>query len=198
MIFFAAAALASVLGSSPAAVADGPALPGAVSRAYTEAQGALRQGDDGAAVELWKKARTLFDALPADQRYDRAVRDAAVRHELHLADAARARFDRIAPDDVQNAAEKQRLFLLLVGDPQALGGDAFAGAYRRVAELNPGLKGVHCQRADVIAKYHRWLALLPCPEGVVDEECEVLKAKAADEDVQWKDEVARATSMCRE
>jgi hypothetical protein len=174
------------------------ALPGPLARAYGQAQGALREGDDGAALEAWKKARGLYDALPADQRYDLALRDVVVRHELRLAESAKARFDRIAPSDAENIAEKSRLFVLLAGDPQALGSDGFAGAYRRVAALNPQLKGVHCQRAEIVAKFHRWLALLPCPEGIEDGECELLKARTAETDTSWRNEVARAQQQCRE
>jgi hypothetical protein len=179
-----------------AAAPEEDVLPSDVSRQFAAAHGALRSGDDEAAMLRWKKARAAFDALPAGIRIDPAVRDAAVRRELWLAEQVKQRFDAIAvPANVEDAAtalaEKHRLFVMLVGSSGALEDD-FAGAYRRITTLKPSLRGIHCQWGDVLARYQRWLEQLPCPAGVDAAQCTALHGAPA-----LKDEIARQQAACR-
>lgn len=214
-MLFAAAwiALSPALALEPAeaasavhAAAPADVLPGVVSRAYLTAQGALRAGDDVTARSLWQKARALFSEQAPEVRYAREARDAVVRYELRLVEIARARFDRIrAPvagfdtaEDLQDKlAEKRRLFLLLNGDANALDADGFVGALRFVPSLNPALRGVHCQRAELVGRFQRWLSELPCASELSDAECELAKARAADDDTAWRADVSRAEAQCR-
>src|SRR5687767_499958 len=98
-------ALAFILSPTPSLVAE-DVLPSDIKRAYAAAHGALRSGDDEAALIRWTKARALFDALPPATRIDPAVRDAGVRQELWLAEQAKQRFDAIVvPSTLTEASD---------------------------------------------------------------------------------------------
>lgn len=181
-------------------------LPPAVAGAYLEAQAALRDGRDDEALAAWKRARAAWQALPSTQRLDKDVKDAVVRYELRLAEIARVRFDRVrgafASADTpalvqQKLVEKRRLFALLAGDGAALDADGFDGALRFVPSLNPALRGVHCQRAELTARYMRWMTELPCASELSDAECEAAKTRAAGEDSVWREAIAHAQAQCR-
>ena len=195
-------ALAFILSPMPSLTAD-DVLPSDVTRAYAAAHGALRSGDDEAALARWAKARALFDALPPATRIDPAVRDAAVRRELWLAEQAKQRFDAIVvPKTLSEASDvfaaKQQLMLFLVGDPDALGNELkFEGAYRRVISLKPSLRGIHCQWADVLGRYERWLGQLPCSPDLSEEQCELFKKYQDDNGYFWHEEIGRQMAACR-
>lgn len=187
--------------------AEDPGVPPRLSQAYLAAQSALRLGDDDAALLAWRDARAQVAALPSSIRFARETRDGVVRYELRLAEIARARFERIRAGAAMSeptgdealrskVAEKRRLFALLAGEPGAFGAQGFAGALVFVPAVNPSLRGVHCQRAELIARFQRWLAELPCAAELSDAECEASKARGDGDTAAWRAEVVRAQQAC--
>jgi hypothetical protein len=46
-------------------------------------------------------------------------------------------------------------------------------------------------------RFYRWLSDLPCASELSDSECELTKARAAQDDTSWRGDVARAEAACK-
>ncbi len=139
--------------------------------AYDAAYAALVQGSDLVAQDNVNSARRAFDACSAVVR--ERLTDGAVRQELRLAAVAKARFEAIGSDaSPELQQQKRRLLLFLAAD----GTQEFVGTYARAARLNPNLLGLHCKRAELFARFDRFVLDAPCPTDVGDNECEEFKS----------------------